>query len=1401
MFGVLIYALGARSPESQVFWTTLVIGTTTVWFAYAYFAKIVNPLFAFIFCTLLCTDYLLFAQWHVVTYRVWYGFLVFGIFLCLHEAEGPRAMFARVGLAVMFWLLFYFELVFAGFISIAAGIYTLSLYRQQLATAVRIGVLTAIAGVSALLVLFVQLTLVFGLDVVLQDFYITFVARNVGMSDEGKKSIIDFFARNNIAFWQNFMDAGIYRDWGYLIKSLTQINVQAYTPILFMVLFIWFAGWAVASMADLRVGFSGVSPAVRRMVDFRRRHSSGLLVVGVLLGIGAGITAGILGLPGGVAGLAVLSMALFALVRIWRNSGELAGQLAVADAPGNRQVRLGGGIGATILAACLYVLMGRIVAMAAEGGLSLTAAALGLVLLLATIALGAAVAAKPGLAAAAARWLSALAQPGSAAMVALIPVALSIQPVVAATSGVTGAEAVLRGMLTIVPIGAAVLLGLGCSFGPAKLRLSDRGAAWLTRIGGPASLERGLTIGGLGLLLVTVPLLATGSGVPVLPSTAFGAAVFLLLNPAAVRRFIAMVILRADSPTAGGPAQRDIWLSRVPGEGRWQITSASVVLMAGSFTVLALLAVGGRPWGLPPTNPGVLRPEGFLNLIAVALACAAAIGLHLWTSALRSGTDAPTLWPAMRATALAGIVSALMWHYPALFVQDQLLMWTALLTTPGLVTLGRFLLLLTLAVCLFGAAAGPRTVFGNAGRGLGWVVVFLVAGSVAYGIIFYLSPGYVLTGYQWRHAPFSVFFTTALPAVGLYLLIAAVQRAYAGWRHNRRTAARCGSGIDGCFVWLRNVGSPGAVWVGGSACVLMVVGYWTAQQAFYVRLLPPDHVSFLKVVEREEFKGATFAVNNYAATIAWHTGTWGYYDPVVESGSIQGSPDDPRPLLDGTSYMWFADGRTNPAKYAQPDYYACLIPQSISTALARYQGIMTVGQECSNRPIFRKTTDAQSPLQHRIVALDNKQSDYWGIVKLAHSAGKALLPLSGVPANRTVVAQADRVSGGYRLDYAFNLDKRNGAGAPRVEVIVGPLDVNCAFDPISAAPVPFKDQGGYFIVPAEFEGNVAVRVRPRFSGQLGRPAISNTVRITSRPLPSRDCEPLGTIAAPISSSIPGALPGRVVVARTEIGPEGNRIDYAYRADRRSDGAELPPHIELLGAPFDINCAFDASGKVPLPVQDRNGHFILPAEFEGNVAVRVTPRFSNRFASPILSNTVRVTQQRLPSRHCEPIGDAPWPIAMGETILFRAGENADRYLRDGWSDTASDWGRWTVAPEAKLVIPLTPKQGGDLILTMTSTALVIPTRPYFKAEVLVNGEAVGMIELDIRQPVRTVEIKVPASILNRHHQLELAFRTADTRPPRQLAFGRDERPLGLGLLALRVDDVSAGGRLPARSASN
>ncbi|MGE3908221.1 MAG: hypothetical protein AB7K36_02635 [Chloroflexota bacterium] len=251
LFAYVLYVLGARTIESQIALTALFIGSATVAIAYRLFMRLVGPLFATVACLTLITDYVFFGQWAVVTYRIWHFFFVFGALLCAVEIGGRQLRRWAVATVLLYALLFYFELVFAGFTAIFAGLFTGWRLRRQvkrLALAWALQLAGAMAGIG---VLAAQLTAYLGWRVALEDFYLTFVARNAAATDPAlREYMTQFFLSHNVIFWQNVVDARSFRSVEQFTLLLTSWHWQWYTPLVSLLTFVLLAGWLLGLVAD-----------------------------------------------------------------------------------------------------------------------------------------------------------------------------------------------------------------------------------------------------------------------------------------------------------------------------------------------------------------------------------------------------------------------------------------------------------------------------------------------------------------------------------------------------------------------------------------------------------------------------------------------------------------------------------------------------------------------------------------------------------------------------------------------------------------------------------------------------------------------------------------------------------------------------------------------------------------------------------------------------------------------------------------------------------------------------------------------------------------------------------------------------------------------------------------------
>ena len=76
LFAFALYVLGARDITSQIVLTTFTVGLASVLLMFRFFSELATPRFGAIACIVFMTDYVLFSQWQMVTYRVWHTFQI-----------------------------------------------------------------------------------------------------------------------------------------------------------------------------------------------------------------------------------------------------------------------------------------------------------------------------------------------------------------------------------------------------------------------------------------------------------------------------------------------------------------------------------------------------------------------------------------------------------------------------------------------------------------------------------------------------------------------------------------------------------------------------------------------------------------------------------------------------------------------------------------------------------------------------------------------------------------------------------------------------------------------------------------------------------------------------------------------------------------------------------------------------------------------------------------------------------------------------------------------------------------------------------------------------------------------------------------------------------------------------
>ncbi len=256
------------------------------------------------------------------------------------------------------------------------------------------------------------------------------------------------------------------------------------------------------------------------------------------------------------------------------------------------------------------------------------------------------------------------------------------------------------------------------------------------------------------------------------------------------------------------------------------------------------------------------------------------------------------------------------------------------------------------------------------------ILLYVLAGVIAFAILYAFFPGYLWAGYLSRYAPLPVFLIDVWIALFFYILVVV---AWSSCKDLMSVARRQASAPR---VHARKlIARPHLVLA--LSVLMLVLGsvYWARVQSVYVSALPPTDYLFARQLARPPYKGATIVSNNYAAPITYYTGTWAYEDPTVEQNRYVTGGGRLAQVVAGY-YLWEADRSRNIA-YARPQYYVCIANPDLTMATAlvalRPRERLT---ECSRQQLIRDALDGGGALRNEVVARDPSPRDMWAIVKL-----------------------------------------------------------------------------------------------------------------------------------------------------------------------------------------------------------------------------------------------------------------------------------------------------------------------------------------------------------------------------------------------------------------------------------
>jgi hypothetical protein len=146
------------------------------------------------------------------------------------------------------------------------------------------------------------------------------------------------------------------------------------------------------------------------------------------------------------------------------------------------------------------------------------------------------------------------------------------------------------------------------------------------------------------------------------------------------------------------------------------------------------------------------------------------------------------------------------------------------------------------------------------------------------------------------------------------------------------------------------------------------------------------------------------------------------------------------------------------------------------------------------------------------------------------------------------------------------------------------------------------------------------------------------------------------------------------------------------------------------------------------------------------------------------------------------------VPMGTDILFSAAGAGAISLLGGWS-TPEPWGTWTDGKNSHLILPL--PAGADtkpMRLSINAQGLLGKGHPSQTVNVSVNDVTVGQIRFDNVHNRGSRTLPVPLSVLTRGRQgiIDVSFEIEQPVRPTDLGMGPDNRELGMGLIAMRLD---------------
>ena len=262
--------LHVRSAESQIAVTTFTVGLGAIWLGFHWFARRVNPCFGCVAMLVLMTDYVMFMQWQVNTYRVWHGFALFACLTCVEYAAEGRRTWAVLTM-LTFFCLYYYEFVFVFFVTVTVCTYSMFLYFRQKLVFLRLASFAALGGLLGAALLIAQLIAYMGIDATLQDISYTVRSRQFAAQDaDADQKLFQFYKAHNIIFWANFVDGSVLRTPKMFLGTTLLAHLACYSPL------VWMPAAMIVGGFTIGRGFDWLS---RRMTFLRHSNDKPITTI------------------------------------------------------------------------------------------------------------------------------------------------------------------------------------------------------------------------------------------------------------------------------------------------------------------------------------------------------------------------------------------------------------------------------------------------------------------------------------------------------------------------------------------------------------------------------------------------------------------------------------------------------------------------------------------------------------------------------------------------------------------------------------------------------------------------------------------------------------------------------------------------------------------------------------------------------------------------------------------------------------------------------------------------------------------------------------------------------------------------------------------------------------------